>query len=92
MKIELSEKEVELIGRDRWGQAGGVKWRRWLFFSALLWIAVGFATVMIPQAVRITLIFVTAVPFIACLVLWNRDSIRAGRAFLKEKKGNRKEV
>lgn len=82
MKIELTDKEIELIGKERWYSTGGVRWRKWLFYSVLIFILIGFCSIWLADIVRIPLILLAVVPIIICLVLWNRDGIKAGRDFL----------
>lgn len=83
MKMELTEKEVEMIGQDRWGNEKGYKWRKWFLLTILIWFASGLGTWALPQIVRIPLIIGLAMPIILCLVLWDRKKNKAGKDFLE---------
>lgn len=86
MKLEdLTDKEVELIGRHRAGKAFT---KHWVLAYALLFIGAGFQ--LIPNIVRTPALILTILIFIGAFYLMMRISNRvekAGKEFLIKSKG-----
>lgn len=90
MKVEVSEQEVQEIGRNRWWKANSKKVFRYQIICIVVILICGFASLQVSnKAARTVILMIPLVGFAFVMVKSVLQEAKAGKDFLQQQKALR---